>query len=136
MVHSEVIIALPPSGAEPLEVLAAQELRRAIYASSGELCDIVRADADDADESGPGGRSVLAIGRAAAAAVLATETEELAMRIGREEGAHVVSTLQRPSDARPHVIALAGHSPQATLFAVYTFAEEALGAQVNPDYVS
>ena len=58
------------------------------------------------------------------------------MRIGREEGAHVVSTLQRPSDARPHVIALAGHSPQATLFAVYTFAEEALGAQVNPDYVS
>ena len=96
----------------------------------------MRADAGDAGESAGEagrGRSVLAIGRAAAAAVLATETEELAMRIGMEEGAHVVSTLQRPSDALglPHVIALAGHSPQATLFAVYTFAEEALGAQVR-----
>ena len=62
VLHSEVIIALPPSGAEPLEVLAAQELRRAIYSSSGELCDIVRADAalaaaEGADESaGEAGR--------------------------------------------------------------------------------
>ena len=79
LVHSEVIIALPPSGAEPLEVLAAQELRRAIYSSSGKLCDIVRAGAEGADQSAGEagrGRSVLAIGRAAAGAVLATEPEE------------------------------------------------------------
>ena len=146
--HGEVIIALPPA-AHPLEVLAAQELRRVIYSSKNRLCAIVRADAALAAADGVGEsaspearqggiqgagearqeRSVLAIGRAAAAAVLGAEPEELALSIGDEEGAHAVRTLQRPSAARAHVIALAGRSPQATLFAVYTFAEEALGAQ-------
>jgi hypothetical protein len=62
--------------------------------------------------------------QAAAAAAAAATTLELPHA---DAGGHVVRSTMAASGA--HVISLVGSSPQATLFAVYTFAERELGAQ-------
>lgn len=77
---------------------------------------------------------VLAVGHAAAkiwrGAALSISPEEAsapALVLPHSDGGHVVQSTMAANGA--HVLSLVGNSPQATLFAVYTFAEQELGAQ-------
>jgi hypothetical protein len=151
------------AGAPPQERLAASELRRAVYASTGALCEL-RATVSSSSSSSSNNTAaapslllrrhprlqVLAVGAEAAAiwreAVLSTTTTTtttprdgafssqasawLGWGLPRAEGGHVVrSTVGGGVGGGAHVISLLGNSPQATLFAVYTFAERELGVQ-------
>lgn len=77
---------------------------------------------------------VLAVGHAAvkmwraAAVALPPETASVpALALPQSNGGHVVQSTMAANGA--HVLSFVGNSPQATLFAVYTFAEQELGAQ-------
>jgi hypothetical protein len=73
------------------------------------------------------GQEAVKMWRAAAMALPPEEASASALLLPHSNGGHVVQSTMAASGA--HVLSLVGNSPQATLFAVYTFAEQELGAQ-------
>jgi hypothetical protein len=130
---------LLPAAPQPLEALAARELRRYLFvrtgrlariigqsteddASAGSLCSAARTDEVLVLGNGEAVRTLLAAAPCSTAAVVAD-----ALRHSQPDN-HIVKTVHRQASGH-HVVALAGASPKAVLYAAYSFAELALGVR-------